>query len=300
MRVLVTGAAGFLGWWLTHELLRRGHAVHGTSRDGQGLPPGAVEHALELADGGAAGAALLRALRPEAVFHLAALSDADACAREPEQAERVNARAPGALAAAARDLGAWFVQASTDLVFDGTRAPYAEEDPPAPLGPYMASKAAAERAVLEAAPQALVARVALLYGLAGGRKGCFSGALLERLRRGEPVTLFTDQHRTPLLVQDAAELLADLLSLRPAGLLHLAGPERVSRHVHGLALARAFGVDPRGCRAGSLRDTPGLAPRPADVSLLTARLARLVGRSALGVEAGCRRAAAEGPGGERP
>ena len=300
--VLVSGAAGFLGWWLARELLRRGHAVHGTSRDGQGLPAGVVPHRLELSDGGAQGAALVRALRPAAVFHLAALSDADACARDPDLAERVNARAPAALAGAAEEAGAWFVQASTDLVFDGTRPPYGEDDPPAPLGPYMATKAAAERAVLGAAPGALVARVALLYGLAGGRKGCFSQVLLERLGRGQPVTLFSDQYRTPLLVQDGAELLCDLLAARPAGLLHLAGPERVSRWEHGVVLARAFGLDPAGCVSGSLAAAvagggpAALAPRPPDVSLRTTRLQALVGRAALGVEEGCRRAAREGTG----
>jgi dTDP-4-dehydrorhamnose reductase len=299
-RVLVTGAAGFLGWWLAAELRRRGHEVHGTSRDGAGLPPAVLAHRLELDDGGAAGAALLRAVRPAAVFHLAALSDPDACAREPARAETVNAVAPARMAAGAAELGAWFVQASTDLVFDGTRAPYAEHDPPAPLGPYMASKAAAEAAVRAVAPGALVARVALLYGLAGGRKGCFTGVLLERLARGEAVTLFQDQIRTPLLVQDAAELLADLLPSRPAGLLHLGGPERVSRHAHGVALARAFGLDPAGCRPGSIDDLPGLAPRPRDVSLVTGRLAALAGRTGLGVEAGCRRAAAAATGGCGP
>lgn len=291
--ILVTGAAGFLGWWLARELAARGHTVHGTSRDGAGMPPGTTGHALELRDGGEAGAALIARLRPAAAFHLAALSDPDACAKDPELARRVNALAPARLAAAAREAGAWLVQASTDLVFDGTRAPYAEDDPPAPLGPYMASKAEAERSVLAVSPGFLVVRVALLYGLAGGRKGAFSGVLLEKLRSGQPVTLFADQFRTPVLVQDAAALLADLLPLRPGGLLHLGGPERVSRHAHGVALARAFGLDPTLCEPGRLADVPGLAPRPADVSLRTERLVGLVGRAALPIEAGCRRARGE-------
>lgn len=294
-RMLVTGAAGFLGWWLARELQRRGHEVHGTSRDGNGLPPGVAGHTLELSDGGSEGAVLVRALRPAAVFHLAANSDADACARQPDLAELTNAQAPAALAEAAAQVQAWFVQASTDLVFDGRNAPYGEDDPVAPLGPYMRTKAAAEQAVRAADPRALVARVALLYGLAGGRKGCFSEVLLERLRRGEPVTLFTDQFRTPLLVQDAAELLADLWPRRPAGVLHLAGPERASRHAHGVALARACGLDPAGCRPGALGQA-NLATRPADVSLRIERLVGWVGRSPLGVEAGCARAAREGRG----
>lgn len=293
--ILVTGAAGFLGHALARELVTRGDAVAGTSRDGAGVPEGADPLALSLDDGGLEGAALLRRLRPSAVLHLAAMADADACARAPAAAQRVNVEATGRLAAAAAELGARFVYTSSDLVFDGSRAPYAEDDPPAPLGPYMASKAAGEAAALEAAPDALVARVALLYGLRRGRKGCFTDLLVERLQRGESVRLFTDQHRTPLLVDDAAELLADLLERGAAGRVHVGGPERVSRLEHGVAIARALGLDPAGCVPSRMSDAPGLSARPADVALRIERLVSLVGRSPLGLADGCGRLASMRP-----
>ncbi|MCO5170771.1 MAG: sugar nucleotide-binding protein [Planctomycetes bacterium] len=289
--VLVTGAAGFLGHAVTTELLARGRRVVGTSRDGAGVPAGAEAVALSLDDGGEAAAALARALRPAAVLHLAAVADADACAREPAAARRVNVEATGRVAAAARAAGARTLYTSSDLVFGGDRAPYAEDDPPAPLGPYMASKAEGEAAVLAADPEALVARVALLYGLRRGRRGCFSDHLVARLREGEQVRLFTDQHRTPLLVDDAAALLCDLLERGARGRVHVAGPERVSRHAHGVALARALGLDPAGCAAARMADVAGLAPRPADVSLRIDRLVDLVGRAPLGIAAGCARLA---------
>lgn len=285
--LFVTGAAGFLGHALARELVARGHAVVGTSRDGDGMPEGVEGVALSLDDGGEAGAQLIRTRRPSAVLHLAAMADADACARDPSAAQRVNVEATGRLAAAAAAVGARVVYTSSDLVFDGTRAPYGEDDAPAPLGPYMGSKADGERATLEAAPGALVARVALLYGLRRGRKGCFTDQLIERLRRAEPVRLFVDQHRTPLLVDDAAHLLADLLERGASGRVHVGGPERVSRLEHGVAIARAMGLDPGGCVPARMSDVAGLAPRPADVSLRIERLVELVGRSPLGVIEGC-------------
>lgn len=292
--LLVTGAAGFLGHALARELVARGRQVVGTSRDGHGMPEGVEGLALSLDDGGHAAAELIRRRRPGAVLHLAAMADADACARDPAAAQRVNVEATGRVAAAAAAVGARVVYTSTDLVFDGTRAPYGEDDPIAPLGPYMASKAVGERATLEAAPgAALVARVALLYGLRRGRKGCFTDQLVERLRRAEPVRLFTDQHRTPLLVDDAAGLLVDLLERGATGVVHVGGPDRVSRHEHGVAIARALGLDPAGCVPSRMGDVAGLSPRPADVSLTIDRLVALVGRSPLGVTRGCARL---GPG----
>jgi len=286
--VLVTGAAGFLGWYAARALADRDRTVVGTSRDGAGLPPGVEARALALDDGGAAAADLLRELRPGAVIHLAAESSADACARDPARARRINAEATGAIARAAAEVGAWLLFSSTDLVFDGTAAPYAEDDPTSPLGPYMASKVEGEAAVLAASPEHLVVRVALLYGRAGGRKGGFCDAFLRRLERGEDTPLFVDQFRTPLLVGDAAELLADLEARRPGGVLHLAGPDRVSRYEHGLILAETLGRDPALCEPVPMSAVSGLAPRPPDVSLAIDRLVALVGRSPRGVRAGAR------------
>jgi dTDP-4-dehydrorhamnose reductase len=283
--VLVTGAAGFLGPGVVRALVARGARVVGTSRAGaaplfdDGASEGEAEAvALSLDDGGAAAADLVRRLRPRAVLHLAALADPDACARDPAHARRVNVDATGRLAAAAAAVGAYLVLASTDLVFDGTRPPYGEDDPTGPLGPYMATKAAAEEAVLGASRAFLVARLALMYGISrGGRRACFADQVLARLRRGEATPLFTDQVRTPLLVEDGAAVLAALLERRPAGRVHVGGPERASRFDQGVALARAAGLDPALCVPARMADVPGLSPRPADVSLRTDRLLALLG-----------------------
>lgn len=290
-RALVTGASGYLGWHVARALHERGVEVVGTSQDGSGLPPGVRGRVLALDDGGVSGAALVAELRPDVVLHLAAEANADACARDPERARAVNAEATGALARATSAAGAWLLYTSSDLVFDGTRPPYGEQDPVSPLGPYMESKVAGERATLEADPAFCVARVTLLYGLAGGRRESFTDRIVETLARGESIRLFTDQHRTPLHVEDAAEILCDLLAGRPGGALHVGGPERVSRHEHGLALARACGFDPALCLAGDMSDAAGLAPRPPDVSLRIDRLRGLLGRSPLGIAAGCERVA---------
>jgi dTDP-4-dehydrorhamnose reductase len=300
---LVTGASGFLGGHVARALRARGEPVVGTSTSGSPLGAAGWQaevpmRALSLDDGGAAAARLVAELRPRAVVHLAALAAPGVCAQEPDRARVVNAQASGALAAAAEAAGARFLFTSTDLVFDGTAAPYREEDPPAPLGVYMESKAQAEVDVLSAAPGGLVVRVALVYGLpcAGGGGG-FMPELVRRLQRGEPSRLFTDQVRTPVEVGDAAALLCDLLAAAAGGIVHLGGPERVSRHAHGAALAEALGASPDLCEPIRMADLAGLSPRPADASLVSDRLVALTGRTALGVAAGCARAAAAARGG---
>jgi nucleoside-diphosphate-sugar epimerase len=71
-RVLVTGAAGFVGSHLTTRLVEAGDVVHGVVRPGTagGSWPGAEAHAVDLADA-AAVQRLVHDVRPEWVFHLA-------------------------------------------------------------------------------------------------------------------------------------------------------------------------------------------------------------------------------------
>src|SRR5204862_293760 len=81
--------------------------------------------------------------------------------------------------------GAAFITFSSDLVFDGTRdVPYGESDTPQPLNVYGATKAEAERRVLEAHPDALVVRTSAFSG--PWDRANFVTKALDRLRAGEP------------------------------------------------------------------------------------------------------------------
>src|SRR5437667_256717 len=68
-------------------------------------------------------------------------------------------------------------------------------------------------------------------------------SVLRQWRRGEPVTFYTDQYRTPAFAPQVAACI-DKLLLHPEvrGILHLGGPERLSRFDFGVLLARQAGV----------------------------------------------------------
>jgi nucleoside-diphosphate-sugar epimerase len=70
-RVLITGAAGFIGYHLATRLAEAGHRVHGVLRPGgRGTGPAHVEpHLVDLTDAESV-LRLVRAVRPEWVIHL--------------------------------------------------------------------------------------------------------------------------------------------------------------------------------------------------------------------------------------
>ena len=136
------------------------------------------------------------------------------------------------MAAAARDVR--LIHVSSDVVFDGTRGRYVEEDAPAPVNSYGRSKAGAERRVRELHPRATIVRTSLIDG------GVEPGPQ-ERLAR-EGTRFFVDEIRSPVHVADLADALLELIPLDVPGPLHVAGADDVSRYDFALLLG-AQGIE---------------------------------------------------------
>ena len=260
MRVLITGGGGLLGG----ELIRRAPAgveVHATRRTSP--VHGAQAHPLELADAAAVRALWMR-VRPELVIHTAYTA---------AEGERDILRATENVAAACREAGAGLVCMSTDALLDGESSPYAESAEPAPVHEYGRWKARAELHVRGAMPQAAVVRTSLIVRAQPPDRN--SAWVVDALRRGDPVRLFTDELRCPIAVEDLAAQLWEIAAL-PAqgrgGVWHLAGPEAVSRYALGVLLALRAGLDPSAIVPIPSASSP--APRPRDLRLLTPRADR--------------------------
>jgi dTDP-4-dehydrorhamnose reductase len=229
-----------------------------------------VDERVELTDP----LAIERALgdtRPAAVIHCAAMAAIADCARDPARARVVNVDATATLAHLCASHGVRLVHVSSDLVFDGEGAPYAESASPSPLSMYGRTKAEAESAALGVAGgNTVVARVSLLFGPTRTARRGFSDVMAEALRAtdGPPLRLFCDEWRTPLSLRRAARALSLLARSDVAGVLHVGGPERMSRLEMGARLARVLGVEDARARVESSSRTsaPG-EPRPRDVSL---------------------------------
>jgi dTDP-4-dehydrorhamnose reductase len=226
-------------------------------------------------------AALLEQAEADIVVHCAALSSRLECEGNPAYAQRVNRDAPARLAATCAERGTPFFFISTDLVFNGSAAPYSEQDPVTPASVYAETKAEAEIAVRKAHAGAYILRTALMYGLqADGMPGSFLTWNLGKPLRGETVELYTNQYRRPLHAPDVPRAILALRAHRaPAGVYHLAGPDRLSRMEIGTVLARhfAFPTDLL---------LPATLPVVDDTSLSVTRIASACGFSFTGFEEG--------------
>jgi dTDP-4-dehydrorhamnose reductase len=216
-----------------------------------------------------------RAAKPAVVIHAAALSTIIHCFGNPQAARQINVQATAQLAELADQANARLLLVSTDLVFDGERGGYCEQDTPAPQTVYGQSKAAAEQAVL-ASLGGLVVRVSLLFGPSlVGRPTLFDEQTSALREKKKVCPLYEDEWRTPLGLVTAAQGLVAIATSDFRGMVHMGGPERMSRLDMGRRLAAILGYDPA-VLVPSTRLNPAFTePRPRDTSLDSRQWRRL-------------------------
>ncbi len=277
-RFLITGASGFLGWHLMHGL-RESFDLTGTYGAHPQVLAAPEGVALDLAAPGSVETALAGRVY-DVIVHAAAMTHPDACEKDPDGATRINVRGTDALARWAAAQDSLFIFISTDLVFDGRRdgrrGGYTERDPVSPVSHYGKTKVLAEEAVQRRCPRWVILRPSLLYARGTGLSHSFVDWLHGNLNAGKPVGLFQDQFRTFLYAPDVAAAIARILSAGVVNeVLHLAGPERLSRYAFGERFVDVFGYPRKLIRAISIKDLDDYAPRGHDCSLQAERLADL-------------------------
>lgn len=274
-RLLVTGASGLLGHTLC-RIAAEAFEVTGIYRSHPFELDGVRALRCDLLSYGDL-KALLAHVRPDRVIHAAAISQPEVCQEYRDASRRMNVEATANFAGLCADRGIPFLFTSTDLVFDGTRAPYRESDPVSPVSVYAEHKVMAEGVVLDRHPGAVVRRLALMFGDAAPGGASFLQAMIRAMLSETGARLFTDEFRTPLGVEYAARglLLSDEGGGAGPPLLHLGGPERISRYDLGQLVEDVFELSEAryiGCRLGEVRMK---APRPPDVSLDSSEAAKL-------------------------
>jgi GDP-4-dehydro-6-deoxy-D-mannose reductase len=163
MRVLVTGADGFVGQRLVRRLVETGHEVTAACRPSEGLSGwaddrwGAAVRLVPFELNDAPGIRSALADPQEAVVHLAAVASVREAREDPGRAWVINAAGTARLLEAliqVRDVAGSdpmvLIVSSAEVYGAGPASPRVESDVARPQSPYAASKAGSEIAALEA------------------------------------------------------------------------------------------------------------------------------------------------------
>ncbi len=282
-RVLISGASGLLGANLALVAAQK-YAVTGLvnrrpmrSDDITFLPLDLLNRNV-LSD-------TLDKVNPDWIIHCAALADVDACERYPDLAYHLNTEIPGEFSALAERKNCRFIHISTDAVFDGQRGGYIEEDSPNPLGVYARTKLDGEKAVLQANPEAIVARVNLFgWSMSGERS--LAEFFINNLQAGRQIKGFTDVFFCPLLVNDLAQVLLEMLALDLHGIYHVFSSECVSKFEFGMRIARRFGLDENLIFPSSVDQAGLAAARSQNLHMRSDKIQAILGYTLPGIQDG--------------
>ena len=194
------------------------------------------------------------------------------CETNPALARKSNIETTALLAELAADIP--FIFFSTDLVFDGCKGNYIETDAVNPVSIYAETKVAAERIVL-ANPRHLVIRTSLNGGISPTGDRGFNEQIRNAWQRGQTLSFFTDEFRSPIPAEATARACWELLTTGASGIFHVAGSEKLSRAQIGELLAHRYQhLNPK-FEAISLKGYVG-APRSPDTSLNSDKVGRQI------------------------
>ncbi len=274
-RLLITGASGLLGISLAMEAMRE-YEVIGVDRGKLKSAPFQVLKAdlfhKNVMD------PVIDSTQPDWLVNCAALANLDECEKYPDRARILNSEFPGELATVCAKKGVRFVHISTDAVFDGEKTGiYTEEDQPNPLGVYSQTKLEGERAVREANPEAIIARVNFFgWSLSGNRS--LGEFFVANLSAGRLVSGFTDVMFCPMFVNHTARFLLAMLEKGLCGIYHVVGKQAMNKYQFGVEIAREFGLTESFISPKSILSSSLTARRSHNLWLSTHKLSTDIGQ----------------------
>lgn len=181
--------------------------------------------------------------RPDVIINTAAMTNVDQCETEQEDCWKLNVTAVKHLLKASEACNAFFLQLSTDFIFDGEDGPYTEEAIANPVSYYGESKLAAEQLILESKIDWAIARTVLVYGIAHDMSR--SNIILwvkKSLEEGKDIQVVDDQWRTPTLAEDLAKGCLLIAEKKAKGIYNISGDDLLTPYEMAVKTAEFFNL----------------------------------------------------------
>ena len=255
MKILITGGKGMLGRTLQREL-------EGNEIVVADLPDWDITDDTGFVT-------KVGEAKPDLIIHCAAMTKVDDCEAKRDLAFKLNEEGSRNVALAAKACGARLFAISTDYVFSGEppREPWAwsETDIPRPRTVYGASKFAGEQMIQMILPEAVIIRIAWLYG-SGGPSFVHTMAKLGA-QEGAPLKVVNDQRGNPTSTKVVADVIKFLMT-KPdvSGIVHGTCEEQCTWYDLTVELFRLLGLK-REVVPCTTDEFPRPAPRPHNSAL---------------------------------
>ena len=270
MRILITGAFGQLGYALQTTLSKNSdYELICTGRnilEGQEGIPIDIRNQVGLKE-------VINSTRPDLVVNLAAMTNVDACEKNPKLAGEINV---AGLQHICDSFSGKIIQLSTDYVFDGKAGPYNEEDQVCPVSIYGKTKLAAEHILLDSNLNNLVVRGNVLYDYSSHTNASFLNWVVLSLKEGKEIKVVEDQYNNPTWTQSMADIIYLCISNDINGIIHWGDADHLSRYDFSKIIAEKFSLDSSLITPILTEELNQIARRPLQSGLIADKLINML------------------------
>lgn len=275
MKILITGGSGLIGQYL-NKALAKDHTIitlyHSDSRNCSDYMSEKVDirNTKRMEE-------IFTSFQPELVIHAAAISRTnDAANIAKKDVYNVNVQATAEIAELCKKWNAKLLFTSTDLVYAGYRGSWLKEDAKLiPVSFYAETKLMGEVKIQRIMDNYLILRLGLVYGIGLNGSTVFSSSMIQNLKEGKKIKLFTDQYRTPVSLNDIASVIKKVIQMDVSSeIINIAGSERMNRVDMAEAICKIGGFDASSIIPIKQSDIPNY-PVVQDVSLNTDKMQNL-------------------------
>lgn len=215
-------------------------------------------------------------VNPDIVINLSGVyKNLDFCEKNKELTMNVNGLALKTISNLANKFDSFLVTVSTDQVFDGYKGNYRELDKICPINHYGKTKAAGEKIVQNIAKKYCIIRTSMLWGRNQIRK-TFSEFILNEIKHKNKLKLIQDQTTTPTYLENFCEMFSEVIEKEILGIIHLSGPEKLSRYEFGKKILGLAGLDKEKIIPSKRQEFDFGKYMPRDTSLNTDRTIKLL------------------------
>jgi dTDP-4-dehydrorhamnose reductase len=292
MNVLITGANGFVGYYLVRQLLDKKYSVFATGKGNCRLPFSGDKNftylEMDFTDPFSVHD-VFEKVKPGMVVHAGAMSKPDECELDQMKAFLVNVEGTVQLLINSHEYQSFFIFLSTDFVFDGETGMYSEEDPPQPVNYYGRTKLEAEEAVKEYEGEWAIVRTVLVYGKNFSGHPNILSVVKHKLETGEEYNVVDDQLRTPTYVEDLAGGIVSIIEKKATGIFHLSGKEKMTPYQMAIQTARYLELDEKLINRVTAASFTQPAKRPPRTGFRIEKAKKILGYDPLGFEEGLKK-----------
>ena len=270
MRILITGAFGQLGYALQTTLSKNSdYELICTGRnilEGQEGIPIDIRNQFGLKE-------VINSTSPDLVVNLAAMTNVDACEKNPKLAGEINV---AGLQHICDSFSGKVIQLSTDYVFDGKAGPYKEEDQVCPVSIYGKTKLAAEHILLDSNLNNLVVRGNVLYDYSSHTNASFLNWVVLSLKEGKKIKVVEDQYNNPTWTRSMADIIYLCISNDINGIIHWGDADYLSRYDFSKIIAEKYSLDSSLIKPILTEELDQIARRPLQSGLIADKLINML------------------------